>query len=195
MVSQNKGKPMSSNSQKHLPQILSARTVAKSRLFEIQAVDLAFSNGEKRTYERFKPGVHQAVMMVPIEGDELLMIREYAVGTERYELSFPKGGIDVGETPEEAANRELKEEIGVGAKHIRFLRTIITSPSYMCNPMHIFIVQDFYPCKLEGDEPEPLELVRFPLVKLDELIADPDFNEARNLTALYALRDYLNGLR
>ncbi|VEH64896.1 ADP compounds hydrolase NudE [Rodentibacter pneumotropicus] len=56
-------------------------------------------------------------------------------------------------------------------------------------------MQDFYPCKLEGDEPEPLELVRFPLVKLDELIADPDFNEARNLTALYALRDYLDGLR
>ncbi|OOF40554.1 MULTISPECIES: ADP compounds hydrolase NudE [Rodentibacter] len=183
---------MLSDTQKPLPQILSTRTVAKSQLFEIQAVDLAFGNGEKRTYERFKPGAHQAVMMVPIDGDELLMIREYAVGTERYELGFPKGGVDVGETLEEAANRELKEEIGVGAKYIYFLRTVITSPSYMRNPMHIFIVRDFYPCKLEGDEPEPLELVRFPLNKLDELIANPDFNEARNLTALYALRDYLN---
>lgn len=183
---------MKSDDQTVLPKILSTRTVAKSRLFEIQAVDLMFSNGEKRTYERFKPGGHQAVMMVPIEGDELLMIREYAVGTERYELTFPKGGVDMGETPEDAANRELKEEIGVGAKRIHFLRTVITSPSYMRNPMHIFVVQDFYPCKLEGDEPEPLELVRFPLAKLDELIAHPGFNEARNLTALYALRDYLN---
>lgn len=183
---------MKSDDQTVLPKILSTRTVAKSRLFEIQAVDLMFSNGEKRTYERFKPGSHQAVMMVPIEGDTLLMIREYAVGTERYELTFPKGGVDAGETPEDAANRELKEEIGVGAKRIHFLRTVITSPSYMRNPMHIFVVQDFYPCKLEGDEPEPLELVRFPLAKLDELIAHPDFNEARNLTALYALRDYLN---
>ncbi|WP_077426924.1 ADP compounds hydrolase NudE [Rodentibacter heidelbergensis] len=186
---------MKSDDQNMLPQILSTRTVAKSRLFEIEAVDLRFSNGEKRTYERFKPGAHQAVMMVPIEGDALLMIREYAVGTERYELSFPKGGVDVGETPKEAANRELKEEIGVGAKRIDFLRTVMTSPSYMRNPMHIFIVQDFYPCKLEGDEPEPLEVVRFPLAKLDELIANPDFNEARNLTALYALRDYLRHQR
>lgn len=183
---------MSSTSQKSLPKILSTRTVAKSRIFEIQAVDLEFSNGEQRTYERFKPGFHQAVMMVPIEGDDLLLIREYSVGTERYELGFPKGGIDKGETPEEAANRELKEELGLGANKVHFLRTVITNPSYMRSIMHIVLVEDFYPCQLEGDEPEPLELVRFPLAKIDELLANPDFNEARNLTALYALRDYLN---
>lgn len=183
---------MSLNTEKALPKIVATRTAAKSRLFEIQAVDLEFSNGETRTYERFKPGEHQAVMMLPIDGDDLLMIREYAVGTERYELGFPKGGVDLGEKPEDAANRELKEEIGLGAHQVHFLRTVITSPSYMHNPMHIFVMQDFYPCRLEGDEPEPLELVRVPLSKLDELITNPDFKEARNLTALYALRDYLN---
>lgn len=182
---------MSSNVSKSLPKILSTRTVAKSRIFEIQAVDLAFSNGEERTYERFKPGFHQAVMMLPIDGDELILIREYSVGTERYELGFPKGGMDQGETPEQAADRELKEEIGLGANKLEFLRTIITNPSYMRSIMHIVIAEDFYPCQLEGDEPEPLEIVRYPLAKLDELIANPDFNEARNLTALYALRDYL----
>ena len=58
--------------------------------------------------------------------------------------------------------------------------------------MHIFVAQDFYPCQLEGDEPEPLEIVRFPLLKIDELLAEPSFNEARNLTALYSLKDYLS---
>ncbi len=183
---------MSSNVQKALPRILSQHTVAKSRLFEIQSVELAFSNGEQRIYERFKPSFHQGVMIIPLDGEEMLMIKEYAVGTERYELGFPKGGIDKDETPEEAANRELKEEIGLGAKQIHFLRSVMTNPSYMRNLMHIVIAENFYPCKLEGDEPEPLEIVRFPLTRLDELLADPHFNEARNLTALYALRDYLN---
>ena len=77
---------MLSDSSKKLPKILTAQVVAKSRLFEIQSVDLAFSNGELRTYERFKPGNQQAVMMVPIDGDDLLLIREYSVGPERYEL-------------------------------------------------------------------------------------------------------------
>ena len=174
-----------------VPKIMAIHTAAKSRIFEIQSVDLVFSNGKQRTYERFKPANHQAVMMVPIDGDDLLLIREYSVGTERYELGFPKGGMDKGEEPKDAANRELKEELGLGAHKIDFLRTVITNPSYMRSIMHIFVAQDLYPCQLEGDEPEPLEIVRFPLAKIDELFTDPDFNEARNLTALYALRDYL----
>lgn len=54
---------MLSDSSKKLPKILTAKVVAKSRLFEIQSVDLVFSNGELRTYERFKPNNQQAVMM------------------------------------------------------------------------------------------------------------------------------------
>ena len=47
--------------------------------------------------------------MVPItENRELLLVREYAAGTERYDLGLPKGLIDMGETPEQAAVRELK---------------------------------------------------------------------------------------
>lgn len=174
------------------PQILAISVAAKSRLFEIQSVDLKFSNGVRRTYERFKPSSRCAVMILPIEQDSLLMIREYAVGTERYELGFPKGLMDANETPEQSANRELKEEVGLGAQKLIHLRTVNTSPSHMNNPMHIFLAQDFYTCKLDGDEPEPLELVRVPLSKIDDLLQDPDFCEARNLVGLYCLRDYLS---
>jgi ADP-ribose diphosphatase len=52
-------------------------------------------------------------MIVPIVDDHLILIREYAVGTESYELGS-KGLIDPGETVFEAANRELKEEVGLG---------------------------------------------------------------------------------
>lgn len=176
---------------KQKPEILAISVVAKSRIFEIQAVDLRFSNGELRTFERFKPATRAAVMVLPIDGDDLLMVREYAVGTERYELGFVKGLMEHGETPEQSANREMQEEIGLGAREFVHLRTVNASPSFMNNPMHILLARDFYPSRLQGDEPEPLESVRFPLAKLDELINDPDFCEARNLTALYCLRDFL----
>ena len=173
------------------PQLLNIKTIAKSTIFEIQSVDLKFANGEHRTYERFRPGKYAAVMVVAIDGDDLLLVREYAVGTENYELGFVKGRMDAGETPEQSANRELQEEIGLGARKWVHLRTINTSVSFMNNPMHILLATDFYLSKLAGDEPEPLQLVRFPVVKIDELLADPTFNEAKNLTALYCLRDYL----
>ena len=170
---------------KPVPEILAKQTVAKSRLFSIESLDLRFSNGVERTYERMAPSGRNAVMMVPItaQGD-ILLVREYAAGTENYELGFPKGLIDPGETPMEAANRELKEEIGFGADRLTPLKEVILAPSYFSSRMTLFIAQDLYPEQLEGDEPEPLELLRWPLAQAEELLTHLDFCEARSITAL-----------
>lgn len=176
---------------KQLPEILSIKTIAKSRIFSVQSVDLRFSNGELRTYERLTPQRRSSVMVLPIHEGNLIFIKEYAMGSERYEMSFPKGIVDQGEQPIESANRELQEEIGFGAKSLVPLRSLYSSPSHMYELMHLFVATDLYPSKLEGDEPEPLEIVRYPLDKMDELLADPAFAESRNLSALFLLRDYL----
>ena len=87
--------------------------------------------------------------------------------------------------------RELQEEIGFGAKKWTFLRTMKINPQIMGHKMHVLLGEDLYPNKLEGDEPEPLEIVRYPLSQLDTLLVSDEFNEARNLAALYSLRDFL----
>ncbi|MED5705212.1 NUDIX domain-containing protein, partial [Enterobacter hormaechei] len=81
-------------------------------------------NGVRRVYERMRPTNREAVMIVPIVDDHLILIREYAVGTEAYELGFSKGLIDQGESFFEAANRELKEEVGFGANDLTFLKKL-----------------------------------------------------------------------
>ncbi|MBY6199074.1 ADP compounds hydrolase NudE [Vibrio hangzhouensis] len=167
------------------PEILAQKTVAESRLFKIEALDLVFSNGAKRTYERMKPSGRNAVMMVPItEQGDILLVREFAAGTERYELGFPKGLIDHGESPEQAAVRELKEEIGFGAHTLTPLKEVVLAPSYFSSRMTLFVVQDLYPEQLTGDEPEPLEVVKWPLAQAEELLTHLDFSEARSITAL-----------
>ncbi|KZX55551.1 ADP compounds hydrolase NudE [Vibrio sp. HI00D65] len=167
------------------PEILAKQTVAQSRLFSIESLDLRFSNGEERTYERMKPSGRNAVMMVPItEQGDILLVREYAAGTERYELGFPKGLIDPGEQPSDAAVRELKEEIGFGANKLTPLKEVVLAPSYFSSKMTLFIAEDLYPEKLEGDEPEPLDIVRWPLAQAEELLTHLDFCEARSITAL-----------
>ena len=159
--------------------------MAKSRLFAIESLDLRFSNGVERTYERMKPSGRNAVMMVPItENRELLLVREYAAGTERYELGFPKGLIDMGETPEQAAVRELKEEIGFGANKLTPLKEVVLAPSHFSSKMTLFIAEELYSEQLEGDEPEPLDIVRWPLEQAEELLTHLDFSEARSCTAL-----------
>ncbi|WP_373958886.1 ADP compounds hydrolase NudE [Vibrio gigantis] len=175
------------------PEILAKQTVAQSRLFSIESLDLRFSNGEERTYERMKPSGRNAVMMVPItEQSDILLVREYAAGTERYELGFPKGLIDPGEQPSDAAVRELKEEIGFGANKLTPLKEVILAPSYFSSKMTLFIAEDLYPEKLEGDEPEPLDIVRWPLAQAEELLTHLDFCEARSITALLLTLRSLN---
>ncbi|MCC4786962.1 ADP compounds hydrolase NudE [Vibrio splendidus] len=175
------------------PEILAQQTVAQSKLFSIESLDLRFSNGVERTYERMKPSGRNAVMMVPItEQGDILLVREYAAGTECYELGFPKGLIDPGEQPNQAAVRELKEEIGFGANKLTPLKEVILAPSYFSSKMTLFIAEELYPEKLEGDEPEPLDIVRWPLAQAEELLTHLDFCEARSITALLLALRVLN---
>ncbi|CAV17180.1 ADP compounds hydrolase nudE [Vibrio atlanticus] len=184
---------MSAMTKRTKPEILAQQTVAQSKLFSIESLDLRFSNGEERTYERMKPSGRNAVMMVPItEQGDILLVREYAAGTERYELGFPKGLIDPGEQPNEAAVRELKEEIGFGANKLTPLKEVILAPSYFSSKMTLFIAEELYPEKLEGDEPEPLDIVRWPLAQAEELLTHLDFCEARSITALLLALRVLN---
>ncbi|RUO56503.1 ADP compounds hydrolase NudE [Pseudidiomarina homiensis] len=170
---------------KQVPEILQRQIVARSRLLRIEAVDLKFSNGVERQFERMQSSGRGAVMIVPfIDDEQIMLVREYAAGLHNYQLGFPKGLIDPGETPEEAALRELKEEIGYGARELIPLKSVTMAPQFFSATMHIFIARDLYPEKLEGDEPEPLEQVPWQLHKAEALLAQEDFTEARSIAAL-----------
>lgn len=177
-----------------LPLIHARRPLDPAGRFAVEEVDLEFSNGERRTFERLKSGGLGAVIIVPMaDADTVLLVREYACGLHRYELGLPKGRIDEGETPELAADRELKEEIGFGARRLTTLLPLALAPSYMAHRTHVVLAQDLYPERLEGDEPEELEVVPWPLAELGELINQPDCSEGRTLAALFIARDYLAG--
>ncbi|MFW2438793.1 MAG: ADP compounds hydrolase NudE [Arenicellales bacterium] len=169
------------------PEILSVTSVARSRLFHIEQVDLRFSNGREVRFERLQSDSAGSVLIVPVDGDELVLIREYAVGTERYELSFPKGSVDDGEEPQDAACRELQEEIGMASSHTRLLRRIIVSPAYINRPIWIMLATDLSVAPLPGDEPEELEQLRWPVNRMWELLEREDFNDGVNQLALYEL--------
>ncbi len=175
-----------------LPKIKSSQLIAKTRIFSVEELAMEFSNGEQRIYERLKAGSNGAVMVIPVLDDEnFLLIKEYAAGVEAYELAFPKGLIEPNEVAEDAANRELQEEAGYAAKKLSQLKQISLAPGYLSHKMHLVLAQELYPSKLEGDEPEPIEVVPWKFSEIDELLKRKDFTEARSIAALYLLQMYL----
>jgi len=178
-----------------MPTILNKTIVAKSRLFRIESLDITFSNGEQRNYERLarsnKGG--GAVLIVPLlDENTVLLIREYAAGTERYELALPKGRIEPQERILDAANRELKEEVGYGAHSLFHLTSLSIAPGYLEHMTDIIVARDLYAEKLPGDEPEELEVVPWKLQDLPQLMATGECTEARSIAALYLTQQFLN---
>ncbi len=176
-----------------LPKILDSRWRAPGDRFKIQELDLEFSNGERRTYQRMNPHGLGAVIIVPMkDANTVLLVREYAAGLHQYEIGLPKGRMEKGETVLEAAQREMKEEIGFGARHLETLTTLSLAPGYMTHITHIVLARDLYPEKLEGDEPEELEVVPWPIADLTTLTARKDCTEGRTIAALYIARDFMS---
>lgn len=177
---------------KPLPQIHQREIVARSGLFKVERIDLEFSNGATRQFERMAGSGRGAVMIVPfIDKETFLLVREYAAGTHSYQLGFPKGLIDPGENALEAANRELQEEAGYAAKSLHELHQVNIAPTFFNARMNIVVAQDLYPQTLEGDEPEPLEVIPWSLRDMDALLARDDFIEARCIAALFLVERWL----
>ncbi len=113
----------------------------------------------ERTYERLvgKGTGHGAVMIVAmLDADHAVLVEEYCGGTDAYELSLPKGLIEPGEDVLAAAERELMEEAGYGARQLEHLTELSLSPGYMSQKIQVVLATDLYEERLEGDEPEPM---------------------------------------
>lgn len=175
-----------------LPIIHERRLRDPSKLFEVEQLDLEFSNGQRRTYERMKSRGLGAVIIVPmLDEHTVLLVREYAAGLHHYEIGLPKGRLEPGEALLEGAQRELKEEIGYGAHELTELTRLSLAPGYMTHITRVVLARDLYPEKLPGDEPEELEIVPWPIGDLLSITARDDCTEGRTIAALYIARDYM----
>jgi ADP-ribose diphosphatase len=65
------------------------------------------------------------------------------------------------------------------------------APAFFNAKMTIFLAKNLYKSKLEGDEPEPLEVVSWPIKDYKELLQQTDFTEARSIAALMLVRDLI----
>ena len=174
------------------PTVKNRRRIIHTGVFHVEEMELKFANGEQRNYQRIVGSPQGAVLAVPLlDTETVLLIREYAAGMDRYELAFPKGQIEAGEDPLTAANREIQEEVGYAAGRLEQIASFTIAPGYLGHVTHIVLASELYPHRLEGDEPEPIEVVPWKLADLPELLSRPDFTEARSIAALYLVRDLL----
>ncbi len=126
-----------------------------------------------------------SVCMVPLDADgNVLLVRQYRKPTESALLEVPAGGIEEGETPEQAAMRELQEEVSHVAGTLTPLAGFWLAPGWCDEYMYTFLATDLRPSDLEQDFDEMVETRRVPLAETLELIEKGEIQDAKSIAAL-----------
>ncbi len=117
---------------------------------------------------------------------EALLVRQFRFGVEANSLEIPGGMVDEGETPAEAAARELEEETGFRAASWAFLGAVHPNPALQRNRCHSYLALGCQP--LPSGRPatdEDLEVVRVPASSLERLIQEGAITHALVVNAVY----------
>ncbi len=128
-----------------------------------------------------------AVVMVPVEDGNVLMVRQPREAVEEFTLELPAGKLDhPGEDPLACAKRELAEEVGRDAATWRDVGGFYTAPAILTEFIHCFMATDLSPVEgAVGDEDEAIEVVPWPLADLGDLI--DRVQDAKSLIGLLRL--------
>jgi 8-oxo-dGTP pyrophosphatase MutT (NUDIX family) len=127
--------------------------------------------------------------IVPITPEgEVVMVRQYRHGADRVTLETPGGLVDAGETPAEAAARELLEETGYRAGEITPLGAVNPNPALFGNRLHAFVARDSV--RVAQIQNEAIEETRVEVVTREQLrrfVRDGTVDHALVVAALYLL--------
>jgi 8-oxo-dGTP pyrophosphatase MutT (NUDIX family) len=169
---------------------LGGETAYSGWIFDVRVDRFRHADGEEvsREYAHHKG----AVAMVAYDEREVWLVRQprEAVG-EPALLEIPAGRLDIaGEQPLQAAQRELAEEIGRGARNWAPILTYYTGAGFTDERVHLFEATGLYEAHADSGENERIELVPWPLARLDEAIAE--CRDAKTLIGLYWLARRLN---
>jgi ADP-ribose pyrophosphatase len=105
-----------------------------------------------------------SVVLIAVEGGELVLVRQSRPGSGSRTLELPSGKLEDGESPAEAAARELAEECGLAAEALSEIGTFWAAPGYSTELVHVFEasgLSEAHPAELDDDE--DIEVERLPL--------------------------------
>jgi ADP-ribose pyrophosphatase len=150
------------------------------RVTEDRAVDPKTKFEIKRSVVRH---IGSAVVMAVDEKRRILLVRQYRLPAERYLWEIPAGRLDPGETPLQAAKRELAEETGYKARKWSKLAAFWVSPGYVEERMTIYLATDLTPGQATPMDDEQIDARWYPAKDLGAMIDKGVVQDAKTMVA------------
>jgi ADP-ribose pyrophosphatase len=132
-----------------------------------------------------------SVVIVPLMGDKVLMLRQYRLSLDKHILELPAGTREQGEDWLACAQRETREETGFRAEKWHLLGHLWPAPGLTDETMAIYIAMELKPAPLKADFDEEIEVVPYLLSELTEMALDGSLQDAKSAVAILRTADYL----
>lgn len=167
---------------------LSRRRIHDGRVITLDEEAVRFPDGSTGTLDVVRhPG---ASAVLPFLGDPagddppVLLIRQYRHAAGTWLLEVPAGRLDAGEDPESCARRELAEETGCTARQMDRMTTILTTPGFSNERIHLFIATGLTRGEAAREADEFIEPVMLPLSEALRRIANGEIVDAKTIVAI-----------
>jgi ADP-ribose pyrophosphatase len=134
-----------------------------------------------------------AVVMPVDDKKRILLVRQYRLPALKYLWELPAGRVDAGETPLQAARRELAEETGYRARKFEKLAVFFPSPGFLAEKMTIYIAHGLTEGKKTPMEDERIQTRWFTAKEIDGLIRSYKIIDAKTQIGFLKWQRYFGG--
>lgn len=125
------------------------------------------------------------------EDGKIIMEWQYRRPFDKNVYEIPAGKRDPGEDPLACGMRELEEETGYRAKNFTYLGSMLPTPGFCSEVLHMYVATGLYPGELKRDEDEFLELEEVPLESVVEKILGGEIVDAKTCVAVLKVNELL----
>lgn len=168
------------------------RVVHQGHVFSVVVGEFVAPDGQRFSRDLLHhPG---AVSIVPVDGDHVVMVRQYRPALDLHLLEIPAGLRDVdGEPPEHTARRELAEEAGLRADSLEYLGRLYNAPGMSDEEILLYLATGLHPTETaaQGPEEQHMQVERVRLDEVDSLIASGELLDAKTIIGVLLAKQRL----
>jgi len=166
--------------------VLDSRTVYEGRIVKLK-LDRVIEPGGVGVDREVVCHSGSVVVLPRLCDGRVLLVRQFRYPAGRWLWELVAGGIEPGETPRQAARRELLEEAGYRARTLRPLFRFFSSPGFLNEEMHLIEASGLTLCRAQPEADERIRLGRFTPLQLRKMLRAGQIRDAKTLVGLFAV--------
>ena len=174
---------------------MSSTALLETRKFRVEErIEVLPDGSSKARAIVVHPGAAVVLPLLQDDEDRVLLIRNHRIAAGGFLWELPAGTLEPGETPERCAARELVEETGHRARHLQPLLSLLSSPGFCDERMHVFRASGLRPVPARPEEDERIEQGAFTIDEARAMIGRGEVKEGKTLVALLLERERREGV-